>query len=278
MLRKKLLRLGHPVSLQALLEDLVADAIRRGGDYRPHVDSLTCMVADGRKLPPWVDIGAGEFGLILSDEPCPELPIGTLLLWIQLRPMPKRGRVVDGLYSGHVIAHLWQSPEYPLSKREVNWLVAEHCGAYLDHWWRLPRGWETLSHDSTHCAEDDVDKIPPPYIVLGKTPTPAPTPAPDDTESGQPSDSAPQGVIRRRKARPGLGKGQPRTPWNKALMAKMSAVPTEEIYDFQRFFQGWADDYLRCAGKLPRYPEDDFEDAAISCAERIIRIRAAHHS
>lgn len=278
MLRKKLLRLGHPVSLQALVEALVADATRRGGGYRPHVDNLTPVIAEGSELPAWIDIGCGESGLVFGGEPFPN-PLDDLpLLWIQLRPVPKRGRVAGGLYSGHVVVHLWQGPEYPLSKREVNWLVADHCGAYHDYWRRLPRGWETLSHDSTRCAEDDVDKIPPPYIVLGKTPTPAPTPAPDDTESGQPSDSAPQGVIRRRKARPGLGKGQPRTPWNKALMAKMSAVPTEELYDFGRFFQGWADDYLRCAGKLPRYPEDDFKYAAISCAERIIRIRAAHHS
>ena len=93
MLRKKLLRLGHPVSLQALLEALVTDANRRDGDYRPHVDSLTYLVADGRKLPPWVDFGCGEIGLILSDEPCPELPIGTLLLWIQLRARaPARAR------------------------------------------------------------------------------------------------------------------------------------------------------------------------------------------
>ncbi len=52
MLRKKLLRLGHPVSLQALLEALVAEATQRAGDYRPRVEGLTCLVADGRKLPP----------------------------------------------------------------------------------------------------------------------------------------------------------------------------------------------------------------------------------
>ena len=278
MLRKKLLRLGHPVSLQALLEDLVADAIRRGGDYRPHVDSLTCMVADGRKLPPWVDIGAGKFGLILSDEPCPELPMGTLLLWLQFRPVPRRGHVAGDLYSGHIVVHLWQSPTYPLSKREVNWLIADRCGAYNDRWRILTRGWETLSYDSSSRSEADADKIAPPYIVLGKTPTPAPSAAPNDTEPKQAPDFAPPSVVRRRKARPGLGTGQARTPWNKALMARMSAVPTEELYDFDRFFQAWADDYLREAGHLPKYPEDDFKQAAASCAERIIRIRAAHNS
>lgn len=170
MLRNKLLRLGHPVSLQALLEDLAADAMQRDGDYRPHVDSLTCMVADGRKLPAWIDIGAGEFGLILSDEPCPELPMGTLLLWMQFRPVPKRGRVAEGLYSGHVVVHLWQAPNYPLTQREVDWLVADRCGAYKDHWWILTRGWGTMSYDSNSRARADADEIGPPYIVLGKTP------------------------------------------------------------------------------------------------------------
>jgi hypothetical protein len=90
-----------------------------------------------------------------------------------------------------------------------------------------------------------------------------------------PDPSAPLASPRRRKARPGLGTGKARTPWNEKLMVTMRQVPTEELYNFDPFFEGWLKDYIDGAGKPPRYPEDTFKQAAISCAERIIRERAA---
>ena len=118
MIRKHLLRLGHPVSVAALLEALVAVTNERDDDDRPRPIRLKYLAADGRKLPAWVNSGCGETGLIVSDEPCPEFAEGTLLLWLRLVPVPRRGRVdAAGLYHGQVAVHLWQAPDYPLPRR-----------------------------------------------------------------------------------------------------------------------------------------------------------------
>ena len=283
MLRQHLLRLGHPVAVAALLEALVAVTNERDDDDRPRPIRLKYLAADGRQLPTWVNSLCGETGLIVSDEPCPEFAEGTLLLWLRLIPVPRRGRVDDeGLYHGQVDVHLWQAPEYPLPPREVDWFVAHHCGARNNTWWHLTRGWQTLCDDTWRVPVDPAE-LPRPYIVLGKTPAPAPSAAlagsePEqgpDPVPGPESGPVPETVVRRRKARPGLGTGQPRAPWNKRLMERMSEVPTEELYNFDPFFQGWVEDHLRDGGRLPKYPEDDFKQAAFSCAERIIRMRAA---
>ncbi len=167
MLRNHLLRLGHPVSVVALLEALVVATNERNDDD-PRAIRLKYLAADGRRLPAWVNSGCGETGLIVSDEPCPEFAQGTLLFWLRFLPLPGRGRFEDGLYHGLVVARLWQAPEYPLSAREVNWLVADRCGAHYNGWWHLTRGWQTLS-DDTRSVGADLAACSRPYIVLGRT-------------------------------------------------------------------------------------------------------------
>ena len=90
-----------------------------------------------------------------------------------------------------------------------------------------------------------------------------------------PTNPAGPAAARRRKARPGLGTGKPRTPWNVWLMHQMRTLPTEELYNFQPFFPGWLNEYMQRMGVPPDYPEDTFKQAAIACAERIIRERGA---
>ena len=261
MIRNHLLRLGHPVSVAALLEALVAVTNEPYDDARPRPIRLKYLAADGRKLPAWVNSGCGEAGLIVSDEPCPEFAAGTLLLWLRFVPVPRRGRVDDaGLYHGQVDVHLWQAPEYPLPRREVDWFVAHHCGARNNTWWHLTRGWQTLCDDTWRVPLDPAE-LPRPYIVLRRTPAPEPQADPSTAppaDLGGASTPAPQPSaapdLKPRKLRQGShrGAGQPRKPHSIWLLEKMRLL--DDCTDYWPLFSGWLHVYEETEGYLPANP------------------------
>ena len=147
MLRRTILRLAHPVALQDLLDSLVTCTGSHRGPHRTPAPTLVPVAADASMLPVWIPPACREAGIVYSTPPSCAQPTGEPILWIQLRPVLRRGRACDGKYRGEVHVIVWQDMRYPLEKREVNWCIADFCGCHRHSWWSLTRGWQKL-HDA----------------------------------------------------------------------------------------------------------------------------------
>lgn len=275
MLRRTILRLAHPVSLQELLDSLVTCTGSRSGPHRTQVPALEPVAAGASKLPVWIPPDCREAGIVYSTAPCCARPTGEPILWIQLRPVPRRGRECDGKYRGDVYAAVWQDKRYPLEKREVNWCIADFCGCRRHSWWTLSRGWQTL-HDASlqdSPAAGDRGTGPRPRLVLSKEPPEGRnTPAGElggDAAGGTPEKQAPSNTAPSKRRGGHRGSGEARKPHTIWLMEQMR--PLENLYDCEHLYEGYVHKFEESEGKLPSNPRASFDDAVASCRERILR-------
>ncbi|MFN8466316.1 MAG: hypothetical protein U0X20_12235 [Caldilineaceae bacterium] len=270
MSRNTILRFARPASLQAILEGIVDCTNAHQGPNRPQVTTLRPVVADVIELPVYAQIPAdGALGLIFCEACCPTLAPGEPPLILCLRPVPGHGAEHAGIFSGAVAVSVWQHPDYPLSPKEVEWLIARNCGCENHEWSQLPLCWRKLNE----MVDDDLKDLVAQYEAGIGSPASDPPNVPADTESidsvlgkGKEKETRKSNILHR-------GSGEPRKASTFYLLDLMRSLPSDRLYDFQPFFPGWLCVYQDTEGFTPNYPDDLFRQAALACVERILRER-----
>ena len=264
--------------MQAILEGIVSRTNTKQGPGVPQVTTLRPVVAAESDLPVFVDAPPdGKVGLVFCAGRCLHVPQSESPLIVCLRPLPDYGFEQDGVFSGAIVVYVWQHPDYPLSPKEVEWSIAHDCGCENHAWSELPLCWKKLNE----IVHDDLQDLKAQYaaqVAAGRDAV-----GPDTAGlgalgskpvNGPPAAPLPDKTKKKRKA--GVshrGSGRPRKPSTFHLLDQMRTLPSDRLYDFHPFFPGWLHVYEDKEGRTPPYPEDLFRQAALACAERILKER-----
>lgn len=289
MPRRTLLELHRACSLQSLLEALVCCTNERQGSHDPQVTALQPVTAEPDELPAFINARDCKVGLIYGADASPSWPVGDVLLWIRFRPVPGRGYEQDGLHYGHVVVHVWQNENYPLSRKEVEWFIADHCGCTSHQWRQLPLCWQALQET---CEENLADEEH--TLSAEGQPRQENQPEVDDSQESLDDDPSQAEIAserhvaeqasasqqhakrkathaRRRKSNPHR-EGKPRLETTRWLQAQIAALPNINGYD--HLYSQWLKTYWHETGDPPRNPYNSFKQMADSCVERILAERA----